>query len=63
MSWREIGMENAKRENERLERQGLAHYSANLISNPIVEMHDTLKEIKLLLHEILQTLQNNTNGR
>lgn len=58
MSWHEIGAESAKRENERLERQKLAYYSAQLVNNPIVEMHDTLKEIHVLLRDLLDEVRS-----
>lgn len=63
MSWHSIGEESARRENERIEQRRNAYYSAEAVSNPIREMHGTLRDIQSLLAELLEEIKKkNTNN-
>ena len=61
MSWTSLGEQSARQENERIEQRRNAHYSAEIVSNPIRQMHETLKEIQVLLTEVLEAIRKNQN--
>lgn len=61
MSWTSLGEQSARQENERIEQRRNAYYSAEIVSNPIRQMHETLKEIQVLLTEVLEAIRKNQN--
>lgn len=55
-TWDDMGRASAIEANKRLERQSDIYKSGE----PIREMHETLKDIKLLLNEILEVLKQDS---
>lgn len=55
--WRDIGTESARAENERIEKRRNAHYAAKIVSDPIREMHETLRDIQSLLAELMEEIK------
>jgi len=62
-TWEELSRLRAQRENERLEAQKLAHYQAERISDPLREMGETMRDIKSLLHELLEEIKRMQNDQ
>lgn len=55
-TWDDLGRASAIEENKRLDRQRDIYRAGE----PTRQMHETLKDIKLLLNEILEVLKQNS---
>lgn len=57
-TWRDIGYENARRANEELRNQS----TINQMTNPMRDVNETLKDIKVILREILEEIQKHKDN-
>jgi hypothetical protein len=61
-NWDELQRDAAKEANKKLEAQRMAVYQSQLITDPVREMHETLRDIRSLLNEILEEIKKSKNG-